>query len=169
MAKKAAKKLEEAKVVENDFDSLDDAVDSNDLDFDTESKDPEEKPSGLNETDTESDFDNSLVKAEDEVKNLQIKLKDVENNYLILQEKLKSLHMLEESDQSITSRLGKLFELIKDERQVAILDALQTNYLALKYKTYSEEDKKKLQEKIAAEFMREDFEGKVSAVKRLQK
>jgi predicted transcriptional regulator len=134
-------------------------------DFELDVKTQEEIPSGIENEDTESDFDNSLNKEEESVKNLKIKLEEAKNENAALTEKLKSLNV--KSDETIVSALNKLYEKVKDERVSMVLSAFQEDYLKLKYKSHDQVELRKIQERIADGLLKERFEGRIKVAESL--
>lgn len=71
------------------------------------------------------------------------------------------------ADASVSDLINALYAKIKDERQILILDAVKADYISLKYKGYTDEQKEELQRKISEKFMASSLEGKVKVIGRL--
>lgn len=96
-----------------------------------------------------------------------------------IQVKDKEIESLKSCNKDAGDKLGKdtpvsniisfLHERLTEERQKEVLSLLHLDWVKLSYKDFSEKEKEEFQQKTVARFMREQLEGRATALKKMTK
>lgn len=195
-AKKAEEKIEEVVIADKSYLDFDFGGESKE---DVKPGDPviflprREEPEALTETTDEDDFTGDIasvevkqiisgvggVRNDDESETnetweaLKSKIKDLEKKISDNEKEFQALPQLPQQksldDTPVSDLFDALYKKIKDERVALVLEAVQTKYFKLKYKTYTDDNLVEIHQKIADKFLSQSLEGGVSAAKKMLK